>query len=167
MSALHFGKWKAEPKQLIVLPSSFKGLRNQNGFQHSPCHAWMQSWSQACHRFAGNKAHNCYLDQWSGTSGIEIIRWLASSCVYLFVAYWHQAVTQTNDRLLRQEIDMGLLESGLRPRHIHTAELSLKPLTHWGRVTHICVSKWSSLIQIMDCRLVGAKPLSVPMLAYC
>ena len=36
-------------------------------------------------------------------------------------------------------------------------------LTHWGRVTHICVSELS-LVQIMACRLVGAKPLSEPLL---
>ena len=38
-------------------------------------------------------------------------------------------------------------------------------LTHWGRVTHICVL--ASLVQIMVCRLVGAKPLSKPKLEYC
>ena len=27
--------------------------------------------------------------------------------------------------------------------------------------------KWSSLFQLMACRLVGAKPLSDPMLEYC
>ena len=41
-------------------------------------------------------------------------------------------------------------------------------LTHWGRVTHIYASvKQPSLFQIMACRLVGAKPLSSPMLEYC
>ena len=41
-------------------------------------------------------------------------------------------------------------------------------LTHWGRVTHIYASvNQSSLVQIMACRLVGAKPLSEPMLEYC
>ena len=40
-------------------------------------------------------------------------------------------------------------------------------LTHWGRATHICVSKHQSLIQIMVCRLGGAKPLSETMLGYC
>ena len=39
-------------------------------------------------------------------------------------------------------------------------------LTHWGRVTHICVSDLTTLVQIMACRLVGAKPLSEPMLEY-
>ena len=34
-------------------------------------------------------------------------------------------------------------------------------LTHWGRVTHICVSK-----KYHHC-LAGAKPLSEPMLEYC
>ena len=42
-------------------------------------------------------------------------------------------------------------------------------LTHWGWVTHICVSNltitgWTA--QIMACRLAGAKPLSEPMLEY-
>ena len=40
-------------------------------------------------------------------------------------------------------------------------------LTHWGRVTHLCVSNFPSLVQIMACRLVSAKPLSKPMLEYC
>ena len=35
--------------------------------------------------------------------------------------------------------------------------------THWGRVTHICVSD-VSLVQIMACRLIGAKPLPEPVL---
>ena len=37
-------------------------------------------------------------------------------------------------------------------------------LTHWGRVVHIYVN-WPSLVQIMACHLVDAKPLSEPMLA--
>ena len=40
-------------------------------------------------------------------------------------------------------------------------------LTHWGRVTHICVGNLTSLVQIMACRLDGAKPLPEPMLEYC
>ena len=40
-------------------------------------------------------------------------------------------------------------------------------LTHWGRVTHICVVDQPSLVPIMACRLDGAKPLSKPMLGYC
>ena len=40
-------------------------------------------------------------------------------------------------------------------------------LTHWGRVTHICISDLTIIFQIMACRLVGAKPLSEPMLNYC
>ena len=32
---------------------------------------------------------------------------------------------------------------------------------------HICVNKLTSLVQIMACRLDGAKPLSEPMLEYC
>ena len=40
--------------------------------------------------------------------------------------------------------------------------------THWGRMTHICVSeKIPSWLQIMVCRLFGSKPLSEPMLPYC
>ena len=39
----------------------------------------------------------------------------------------------------------------------HLPEAAL--LTHWGRVTHICVDKLS-LVQIMACLLDGAKPLS-------
>ena len=33
-------------------------------------------------------------------------------------------------------------------------------ITHWSLVTHICVGNLTSLIQIMACRLVSAKPLS-------
>ena len=40
-------------------------------------------------------------------------------------------------------------------------------LTHWGRVMHICFSKKKTFVQIMACRLIGAKPLSEPMLEYC
>ena len=42
-------------------------------------------------------------------------------------------------------------------------------LTHWGRVTHICVSNLTTIGSgnIMACRLDGAKPLSEPMLEYC
>ena len=43
-----------------------------------------------------------------------------------------------------------------------------RALTHWGRVTYIFASLiWPSLVQIMACRLDGAKPLSEPMLEYC
>ena len=40
-------------------------------------------------------------------------------------------------------------------------------LTHWGRVTHICVGNLTILVQIMACRLAGSKPLSEPMMEYC
>ena len=40
-------------------------------------------------------------------------------------------------------------------------------LTHWGRVMHICFSKKKTFVQIMAFRLIGAKPLSEPMLEYC
>ena len=38
---------------------------------------------------------------------------------------------------------------------------------HWGWVTHVCVSKLTSWVQIMACRLFSSKPLSKPMLSYC
>ena len=34
-------------------------------------------------------------------------------------------------------------------------------------MTHICVGKIQSLVQIMACRLFGAKPSSEPVLTYC
>ena len=37
---------------------------------------------------------------------------------------------------------------------------------HWGRVTHICVSKLTIIGSDNGCRLIGAKPLSEPMLKY-
>ena len=40
-----------------------------------------------------------------------------------------------------------------------------QPLTHWGRVKHICII--TTLLQIMACRLFGAKPLSEAMMPYC
>ena len=40
-------------------------------------------------------------------------------------------------------------------------------LAHWGRLTPICVGNKTSLVQIMACRLVGAKSLSETMLEYC
>ena len=45
-----------------------------------------------------------------------------------------------------------------------------KIVTHQGRATHICVGKLTvrpTMIQIMACRLFGAKPLSESMLAHC
>ena len=47
----------------------------------------------------------------------------------------------------------------------NSALWDVRCLTHWGRVTHICVGKLT-LVQIMACRLNGAKPLSEPMLEY-
>ena len=41
---------------------------------------------------------------------------------------------------------------------------ALQVLTDWGQVTHICIGKPTSLVQIMACHLVGAKPLLEPML---
>ena len=40
-------------------------------------------------------------------------------------------------------------------------------LTHWGWVMHIYVSKLSTIGSDNGCRLVGAKPLSEPILEYC
>ena len=40
-------------------------------------------------------------------------------------------------------------------------------LTHLPLVLHIYVWMGSALVQIMACRLFGAKPLSKPMLGYC
>ena len=40
-------------------------------------------------------------------------------------------------------------------------------LSHWGWLTHICVSKLTIIGSDFDMRLVGAKPLSEPMLGYC
>ena len=41
-------------------------------------------------------------------------------------------------------------------------------LTHWGWLTHLYASAgYPSLVQIMACRLNGAKPLSEPTLEYC
>ena len=46
-------------------------------------------------------------------------------------------------------------------------ELDLVPKSaHWGRVTHICIIKKISLVQIMACRLFGTKPLSEPVLEF-
>ena len=45
--------------------------------------------------------------------------------------------------------------------------IDLWVLTHWGLVMHICHQPRPSLVQIMACRLFGAKPLSKPMLGYC
>ena len=39
-------------------------------------------------------------------------------------------------------------------------------ITHWGQVTHICVSTLTTLIKKMACRLFGAKSLSEPMMEY-
>ena len=42
-----------------------------------------------------------------------------------------------------------------------------KRLSHWGRVTHICVSTKFKLVKLMTCCLTSPKPLSEPMLKYC
>ena len=39
--------------------------------------------------------------------------------------------------------------------------------THLGRVTHVCISKLTSLVQMISWHLVGTKTLSEPMLEYC
>ena len=50
----------------------------------------------------------------------------------------------------------------------HWGRDKMDDLTHWnGRVTQICVSKLKALVQIIVSHLVGAKPLSEPMLEYC
>ena len=53
----------------------------------------------------------------------------------------------------------------------HQSNFAHQVLAHWGRVTHMCVSNLvylsaiqQLLVQIMACRLFGAKPLSEPML---
>ena len=46
------------------------------------------------------------------------------------------------------------------------SKCALDALTRWGWVTHLCVRKLS-LVQIMACRLIGAKTLSNPMPEYC
>ena len=40
-------------------------------------------------------------------------------------------------------------------------------LSHWGRVTHICVGNLTRIGSDNDLSLVGAKPLPEPMLEYC
>ena len=50
--------------------------------------------------------------------------------------------------------------------HISMHDLTLRVLIHRGRVTHTCVRN-PSLDQIMACLLVGARPISEPMLEYC
>ena len=43
--------------------------------------------------------------------------------------------------------------------------IKVQPLTHWGRATHICVDKLTTIGS--DNGLNGAKPLSEPMVEYC
>ena len=74
--------------------------------------------------------------------------------------------------ILRQAISLTDDEGSL----ITTKEIDFKEnlmksnkfsLTDWGRMTHICVKiNKPPLVQIMACRLVGAKPLSEPMQDY-
>ena len=45
--------------------------------------------------------------------------------------------------------------------------LTFWTLSHWGWVTHICVSNITSLVQIMACRLDDTKLLSEPIMEYC
>ena len=60
------------------------------------------------------------------------------------------------------------------PPHTHThTHTHTQPtythfiLTHWGRVTHICVGKLTIIGSDNGLCLGGAKPLSEPMLGYC
>ena len=46
-----------------------------------------------------------------------------------------------------------------------SSPLGPDPLTHQGCMTQICLSTTPSLVQIMAWHLIGAKPLSEPMLA--
>ena len=48
-------------------------------------------------------------------------------------------------------------------KHIENVILAL---THWGRVTQICIGETTiiDLGQVMVCHLVGAKPLSEPVM---
>ena len=82
------------------------------------------------------------------------------SCLYLtYIAtakwcLWNMNVVKKNDRYF------------CKNGNFHKGEIK-ESLTHWGRVTHIyaSVNKPAS-VQIMACRLDGAKPLSEPMLEY-
>ena len=52
--------------------------------------------------------------------------------------------------------------------YLHSTVYIFQNLTHWGRVTHICIAKpRPSLVQTKACCLASAKPLSEPMLEYC
>ena len=53
---------------------------------------------------------------------------------------------------------------GLVAIHMSTYNIQPTNLTHWGRMTHFASINQPSLVQIMACHLVGAKPLSEPML---
>ena len=50
----------------------------------------------------------------------------------------------------------------------HHCEVSLAHLTHFSpSAAYMCQWTGSALVQIMACRLFGAKPLPEPMLTYC
>ena len=64
----------------------------------------------------------------------------------------HGCVTNSSISLIAPGGDLG---NGARPRWMRPSDAYMR---HWTKL---------SLIQIMNCPLFGAKPLSEPMLAYC
>ena len=57
---------------------------------------------------------------------------------------------------------------GLMQERRNSIANTLELCFSWGWMMYICVSKLTiSLVQIMACRLDGAKPLSEPILEYC
>ena len=53
------------------------------------------------------------------------------------------------------------------PKGEHLVNLCVSTLIDWGRVTRICIGNLTIIASDIACRLVGAMPLSEPMLEYC
>ena len=113
----------------------------------------------------GNIYVHVYINRGPGTF-IAITAWGCAERSYLSVGRWriHESANQpvinadnglsTAQRQAMFSPDVVLLV------HVHA-------LTHWDRVTHLCVSKKKSLVQKMACRQFGSNPLSRHMLEYC
>ena len=119
------------------------------------------------HGGLNNLLHKWSISRWFAT----LIMWRHCKTTVLFrfvynffytIWIWHVAVfARTELRHYFQSIVSEVTQI------YHIFCLSETLLTHWGRVTHICVSKLTTTGSENGCRLVGAKPLSEPMLVYC
>ena len=94
------------------------------------------------------------------------------SCIYICMYVYAYIHINMHDWLLKHLKFENIYSYTVYSSHIHSrncisiSQPTLLLLTHGDRVMCICISDLS-LLQIMASRLVGAKPLSEPMLENC